>query len=230
MRETWRRLDDRDQRAVIRALIIIAVVAVVWALTLFVLPSRNDLSQGRRLDALDAAVNALAAGLDEIRADNPTIKIPTAEEILRAAGEDPSLLTRQGEPGPPGPRGEPGIGAPGPPGPAGARGDTGANGATGATGPPGVQGSEGPTGSEGPPGPQGPAGETGATGPPGPQGEPGPAGEPGATGPQGPIGPAGPAGPAGSSGAATCPAGFTARTFTLNTPGGQLVLFGCVQT
>jgi hypothetical protein len=243
----WNRMDRRD-RVVAGATL--AVLAAIWLMTLFVLPSWNDLSQGERLDDLEHAINALAAGIDEAQEENPEASIPTAEQILRAAGEDPTLLTRQGEPGPRGERGPkgdqgiPGIpgergatGDPGPqgePGPIGERGpvgDTGATGDTGAVGPVGATGASGPIGPAGPQGETGepgPTGETGATGEPGPIGPAGPEGPAGPAGDPGPIGPPGPQGEPGPAGTVICPDGFTFGIFTVNEPGGQITVFGCI--
>jgi hypothetical protein len=138
----WNRMDRRD-RVVAGATL--AVLAAIWLMTLFVLPSWNDLSQGERLDDLEHAINALAAGIDEAQEENPEASIPTAEQILRAAGEDPTLLTRQGEPGPRGERGPKGDqGIQGIPGERGATGDAGEQ---GIPGPPGERGPTGDTGS-----------------------------------------------------------------------------------
>jgi hypothetical protein len=244
----WNRMDRRD-RVVAGATL--AVLAAIWLMTLFVLPSWNDLSQGERLDDLEHAINALAAGIDEAQEENPEASIPTAEQILRAAGEDPTLLTRQGEPGPRGergPKGDQGIqgipgergatgdageqGIPGPPGERGPTGDTGVTGATGERGPAGPAGSDGDdgaTGPIGPPGPQGLPGPQGEQGIPGPVGPEGPAGSAGPQGEPGPIGPPGPPGPQGEPGTFICPDGFAPQTFQLNTPGGQVVVFACMQ-
>ncbi len=209
----WRGMSGRDR---VIAGTTIGVLALIWLAVLFVFPSSKDLSQDERLDDLEHAVNALAAGLDEIQADNPTISIPTAEQILRAAGEDPSLLTRQGEPGATGPQGEPGVGAPGPTGETGSQGEIGATGDTGASGPPG------PPGENGVPGATGPAGPAGADGATGPQGEAGPVGA------TGPTGATGPQGPRGDPGQFVCPSGFTLTSFRVNTSGGQVLIFGCI--
>lgn len=57
------------------------------------------------------------------------------------------------------------------------------------------------------------------------QGERGPPGPEGPRGPEGPVGPIGPAGPPGMQ----CPPGFSAETLTLNSPGGQVTLFVCME-
>jgi type II secretory pathway pseudopilin PulG len=244
----WRRMDHRDRRIAGATLV---VLAAIWLMTLFVLPSWNDLNQGERLDDLEHAINALAVGIDEAQEENPEASIPTAEQILRAAGEDPTLLTRQGEPGPRGERGPkgdqgiPGIpgergatgdageqGIPGPPGERGPTGDAGAVGATGERGPAGPAGDDGEPGPIGPPGPQGlpgPQGEQGVPGPVGPEGPAGSVGPQGEQGPIGPVGPPGPPGPQGEPGTFICPDGFTPQTLQLNTPGGQVVVFACIQ-
>jgi type II secretory pathway pseudopilin PulG len=239
----WNRMDRRDRVVAAGTLV---VLAAIWLMTLFVLPSWNDLSQDERLDDLEHAINALAVGIDEAQEDNPDASIPTAEQILRAAGEDPSLLTRQGEPGPRGERGPKGDqGIQGIPGERGATGDTGEQGVPGQTGergPTGDTGATGTTGERGPAGAEGDDGAPGPVGPPGLQGLPGPQGEQGIPGPVGPEGPAGPAGPQGEPGPAgppgpqgepgpagtMCPAGFVADTLTFNMPGGQMTVFACV--
>ena len=60
----------------------------------------------------------------------------------------------------------------------------------------------------------------GPTGPAGPKGDPGP---PGAKGQPGPTGPQGP------SGATDCPAGSTFGKLVINTPGGHVGLFACLE-
>ena len=99
-----------------------------------------------------------------------------------------------------------------------------ASGWTALTGQRGPAGAEGPAGALGPRGPAGQDGAPGAavTGPAGPEG---PAGPQGNIGPEGPIGPVGPPGLPGMQ----CPKGFEAETLTLNAPGGQVVLFVCLQ-
>jgi len=67
-----------------------------------------------------------------------------------------------------------------------------------------------------------------ATGPQGPPGETGPRGEQGETGPPGPIGPQGPAGVGGG----TCggaPPGYSPGILQINTPGGQVRIFTCLE-
>lgn len=126
-------------------------------------------------------------------------------------------LGATGEQGPPGPAG--------PPGPEGARGPAGPEGPAGPAGPQGEQGAVGLTGDRGPigeTGARGPQGETGARGPAGPAGPEGPQGE------RGPAGPPGPAGPQGPPGELVCPKGFTTGTFTLNAPGGQVMIYTCL--
>jgi Collagen triple helix repeat (20 copies) len=188
-------------------------IAVAWAATLFFLPGRSDLSQNRRLDKLDAAIQALSAGLDDIKNKYPVLPIPTPEEILKAAGIDASVLPRQGEQGKQGPPGPQGI--PGPEGPPGISGPVGL----------GIPGIQGPKGDQGLPGTPGADGLTGPTGPQGPQGPQGETGSRGATGPQGEPGPGGPPGPPGPF----CPAGYTAETLPFNGPGGQVDILVCVQ-
>lgn len=236
----WRQLDSRGRYVVI---VTILGLFMIWLMALFIIPTWNDIRQGGRLNHLEDAVNALAAGIDQAQQRYPEVSIPTAEEILRAAGEDPSLLAREGAPGatgppgpegPPGPQGPPGSnGAPGPSGPpgvAGPEGPIGPTGAQGEIGPAGPAGANGLPGTMGPVGPVGPAGETGPIGPEGPagsQGDPGATGATGPPGPEGPIGPEGPEGPPGPPGM-TCPEGFHSGTFEFNAPGGQIMLFGCI--
>jgi hypothetical protein len=239
----WKQLDTRGRYVV---LITFFGLFAIWLMALFILPTWNDIRQGGRLNDLEDAVNALAAGIDQAQQQYPEVSIPTAEEILRAAGEDPSLLAREGAPGVPGATGPPGP--EGPPGPQGLPGSDGAPGATGSSGPPGAEGPIGPTGAQGEIGPAGPTGANGlpgamgpvgpvgamgpigpegTAGPAGPQGDPGATGATGASGPPGPEGPQGPEGPAGPSGLA-CPEGFHPDTLDFNAPGGQITLFGCI--
>jgi hypothetical protein len=88
------------------------------------------------------------------------------------------------------------------------------------------------------PGPVGPPGPKGDQGPVGPEGPAGPAGEggPGPIGPQGPAGPAGPQGPAGPAGGGTgggpcegAPAGYEPGFLQINTPGGQVKIWTCLE-
>ena len=62
--------------------------------------------------------------------------------------------------------------------------------------------------------------DVGATGPPGPQGDPGP---PGPAGPQGEQGPPGPAGEF------SCIEGYEPGILQLNTPGGQVRIYTCIE-
>lgn len=194
----------------------------------------RNTEQNERLDALEDAIGALSAAIDEARAADQDI--PTPEQILEAARLDPQLAARQGEtgpPGPPGPSGPPGpegrTGAPGPQGEPGDTGATGASGQRGETGDTGATGAAGSAGQTGPPGPVGATGDTGATGPQGLQGEQGIPGPIGPAGPQGEPGPAGPPGPEGLPGM-VCPDGYTPGTFDLNAPGGQMTVFACIRT
>lgn len=114
----------------------------------------------------------------------------------------------KGERGPQGPRGLPG-------GPKGDKGETGAQGPRGETG---ARGQTGPRGIQGPAGPRGEQGARGA------QGERGAAGATGATGATGPTGPQGPIGPPGVP-QPPLPCNWT--FVTINSPGGQVTLWGC---
>jgi Collagen triple helix repeat (20 copies) len=218
-----RRRSDHALWKVVPLMLLLWLVAWLWV------PDRNDSSQNRRLDQLELGINALAVAVDEARASGENI--PTPEQILEAARLDPQLLPRQGERGDPGERGP--AGDRGEPGPAGQSGIPGEQGPIGDPGDQGPVGDQGPEGEQGPVGPQGALGETGDIGPVGPQGPEGatgPAGAPGEQGPVGEQGPAGPQGPQGPEGPAglECPDGFTAQTFTFNSPGGQMTLFACI--
>lgn len=227
----WKGLDNRGKEM---TAVTIAVLFLIWIVTIFILPTWNDLHQNDRLNDLESAVSALAAGIDSAKQQNPEVPIPSAEEILRAAGEDPSLVGRPGEPGPQGPPGETGAAGPpgvqgdqGPAGPQGAPGPQGNDGQPGVPGPPGVTGASGPPGPVGPTGPVGPQGETG---PPGPQGEPGPIGPqgvPGETGRIGDTGAVGATGPIGPPGP-LCPTGFVPREITINVSPGFETVIVCV--
>lgn len=85
---------------------------------------------------------------------------------------------------------------------------------TGSPGPPGPAGADSTV--PGPPGPAGPAGEDGAD-----STVPGPAGPPG---PQGPPGPGGGGGPC-----VGAPAGYSPGILQLNTPGGQVKVWTCLE-
>lgn len=80
----------------------------------------------------------------------------------------------------------------------------------------------GPTGPAGPPGKAGPAGPTGPQGVIGPQGDKGPTGERGATGPEGPPGSGG--GPCGGA-----PPGYSPGILQINSPGGQVNIWTCLE-
>jgi Collagen triple helix repeat (20 copies) len=98
--------------------------------------------------------------------------------------------------------------------------------ATGPTGPPG------PSGSTGPAGPSGPKGPTGSSGPSGPIGPIGPKGEPGVQGPAGPTGPQGPTGPPGESGSGPCagaPADYSPGFLQINSQGGHVKIWTCLE-
>ncbi len=112
----------------------------------------------------------------------------------------------------------------GPAGATGKPGSAGSSGTAGKQGPPGDQGETGATGEKGSPGP---AGTNGPVGPAGTQGPPGPQGPMGERGEQGPPGPQGPQGPPGSG--FSCPSGFSPGAVTVNTPGGQITFFACIQ-
>ena len=77
-------------------------------------------------------------------------------------------------------------------------------------------GAQGPAGPAGPPGPQGERGPAGETGPAGPRGE---------TGPQGPQGPPGPPGDGGDQ----CIAGYSPGILQINSPGGQVKIYTCIE-
>lgn len=66
-------------------------------------------------------------------------------------------------------------------------------------------------------------------GEPGPPGPAGPAGAKGEQGERGAPGPAGPKGEKGDPGDVTCPDGFVFGKLVINHPGGQEVIFTCLQ-
>lgn len=150
----WRKMESRDRR--------ITTIVVCGLAANFALIGAGVVTDIRAEDKrqdLEAAVGILAAELEEVRRENPEASIPTPEETLEGAGEDPILV---GKPGPPGPVGPPGRdGEPGPPGEPGVVGEPGPPGPVGPQGEPGVIGPPGPQGSQGEPGPQGPEGSPG---------------------------------------------------------------------
>jgi Collagen triple helix repeat (20 copies) len=97
---------------------------------------------------------------------------------------------------------------------------------TGPTGPPGPAGPVGSTG------PKGPTGSSGPSGPTGPIGSTGPRGEAGSQGPPGPTGPQGPTGPPGESGAGPCagaPADYSPGFLQINSQGGHVKIWTCLE-
>lgn len=70
-----------------------------------------------------------------------------------------------------------------------------------------------------------------ATGPQGPPGEQGPIGETGLKGEQGEIGPPGPQGPPGEGGGpcAGAPDGYSPGFLEINHPGGQVIIWTCLE-
>ena len=87
-----------------------------------------------------------------------------------------------------------------------------------------------PTGERGPPGPKGDKGEQGDRGPIGESGPQGEAGPTGPIGPKGDTGPPGPPGPAGEGGpCAGAPPAYSPGILQINTPGGQVRIFTCLE-
>ncbi len=159
-----------------------------------------------------------------IKLEAEIAKLGEARVVKLFVGPKATRVTSAGKISIVGPKGD--EGPAGKPGPQGARGPAGK---TGAAGPRGVPGTAAKQASPGPRGLPGEKGATGATGPPGPEGAKGAAGakgDQGSTGPQGAAGPQGPPGPSGL----TCPAGFAPATLAINRPGGQAIIYACIQT
>ena len=86
-----------------------------------------------------------------------------------------------------------------------------------------------PTGPTGPAGPTGETGAQGERGPPGARGPIGPQGEQGERGATGLVGPTGPPGPSGSGPCAGAPTGYSPGILQINTPGGQVKIWTCLE-